>query len=180
VRFDVYRTYNLILVGRAVMNRVIRRPALSFATLALVLVGCGGDGGGDKAADSAANDEILAKLPAYPGATVHDKSVNPYFSDSGGQPLGHTTNVEYEVPPGTDPAAVAKFYSSRLPDWRCSEEREIPTRIPSGRRLPGQAFTNLHCRRGNAILGVNTDNLIGTTGPRYGYEVAVDHNDRTG
>jgi hypothetical protein len=38
---------------------------------------------------------------------------------------------------------------------------------------------NLHCRQGNAILGVNTDNLVGTRGPRYGYELAVDHNDRT-
>jgi hypothetical protein len=172
---------------------VIPRLALLLATLALALAGCGGGGGSDEAADSAANDAILAKLPTYPGATIHDKSVNPYFPEDGGgaQPLGHTTNVNYEVPSGIDPVAVVKFYSSRLePDWRCSVDEEVPIRLPSGspgspasrkpgRRLPGQAVVNLHCQRGNAILGVNTDNLVGTRGPRYGYELGVDHNDRT-
>ena len=169
---------------------MIPRLALLLATLALALAGCGGGGGSDKAADSAANDAILAKLPTYPGATSHDKSVNPYFPEDGGgaQPLGHTTNVDYEVPSGTDSVAVVKFYSSRLkPDWRCSEEREVPIRLPSGppgspasrkpgRRLPGQAVVNLHCRQGNATLGVDTDNLVGTTGPKHGYAVVVDHN----
>jgi hypothetical protein len=172
---------------------VIRRLALLLGTLVLALAGCGSGGGSDKAADAAANDAILAKLPTYPGATVHDKSVNPYFPEDGGgaEPLGHTTNVSYEVPPGTDPVAVVKFYSPRLkPDWRCSEERDVPIRLPSGppgspasrkpgRRLPGQATVDLQCRQGSAILRVDTDNLVGTRGPRYGYELAVDHNDRT-
>ena len=172
---------------------MIRRLVVPFAVLAFAVPGCGGGGGSDKAAGSAANDAIVAKLPTYPGATVHDKSVNPYFPEDGGgaEPLGHVTNVNYQVPPGTDPVAVAKFYSSRLePDWRCSVDREVPIRLPSGppgspasrkpgRRLPGQATIDLHCRRGNSILGVDTDNLVGTRGPRYGYELAVDHNDRT-
>ena len=162
----------------------------SMVLLAGWLAGCGG--GSDKAADSAANDAILAKLPTYPEARVHHKSVNPYYPEDGGgaDPLGHTTIVDYQVRPGTDPVAVVKFFSSRLkPDWRCSEERDVPIRLPSGppgtasrkpgRRLPGQATVDLQCKQGNAFLRVDTDNLVGTTGPRYGYEVAVDHNDRT-
>jgi hypothetical protein len=172
---------------------VIRRSAVPLAVLVVAFAGCGGGDGSDKAADSAANDAILAQLPTYPGAAVHKKKVYPYFPEDGGgaQPLGHSTNVDYEVPPGTDPVAVVKFYAPRLkPDWRCSVERDVPIRLPSGppgsqasrkpgRRLPGQATVDLHCRQGNAILWVDTDNLVGTTGPKYGYAVVVDHNDRT-
>jgi hypothetical protein len=135
------------------------------ALLALAGTVGGCEGGSDRTDDEAANDAILAELPRYPEAVVHDKSVNPYYSDSGGAPRGHTTNVNYRVPPGTNPVAVVRFYSSRLrPEWRCRSERE-------------DVFALLHCRRGRAILSVNTDNL-GATSPRY--ELVVDHDDRTG
>jgi hypothetical protein len=127
-----------------------------------VLAGCGE--GSSETDDAAANDAILSQLPTYPHAEIYDKSVNAYESEyvGGAEPLGHTTNVNYQVPEGTDPFALVRFYSSRLkPEWRC-------------RRAQGEPL--LHCRRGTAILGVNPDNL-GATPPRY--ELVVDHNDRT-
>jgi hypothetical protein len=143
--------------------------------LAAAPAGCGG--GSDKAEDTAANDAILSELPRHPHAKVYDKSVNPYYHEGDDGAFGHTTNVNYEVPEGTEPLAVVRFYLSRVePDWGCRTDREVPIRLPSGRRLPRQAIWLLHCRRGQAILGVNTDNIRAMP-PRY--ELVVDHNDRT-
>jgi hypothetical protein len=152
------------------------RASVAALLLAAAPAGCGG--GSDKAEDAAANDAILSELPTYPHAEVDDKSVNPYHREvGGGRVLGHTTNLNYEVPEGTEPRAVVRFYLSRVePDWRCRADREVPIRLPSGRRSPRQAIWLLHCRRGQAILGVNTDNIRAMP-PRY--ELAVDHNDRT-
>jgi hypothetical protein len=144
----------------------------------LLAAAAGGCGGSDEAEDAAANDAILSELPTYPHAELHDKSVNPYYrEDSGDHVLGHTTNVNYQVPEGTEPRAVVRFYRSRVePDWHCRTERDVPIRVPSGRRLPRQGIWLLDCRRGQAVLGVNTDNIRATP-PQY--ELVVDHHDRT-
>src|ERR671918_3206684 len=134
------------------------RASVVALLLAGAPAGCGGDS--DEADDAAANDAILSELPTYPHADVYDKSVNPYYQGDGGRVVGHTTNVNYEVPEGTQPRAVVTFYMSRMErDWHCRTDREVPIHVPSGRRLPRQAIWLLHCRRGQAILGVNTDNI---------------------
>jgi hypothetical protein len=138
--------------------------SLTLVLLTAVLAGCGD--GSSETDDAAANDAILSQLPTFPDAQIYDKSVNAYESEyvGGAEPLGHTTNVNYQVPEGTDPVALIKFYSSRLePEWRCRADTE-------------QDDPLLHCKRGTAILGVNPDNLAATP-PRY--ELVVDHNDRT-
>jgi hypothetical protein len=143
-------------------RRVRNASPLTLLLITSVLAGCGD--GSSETGDAAANDAILSQLPTYPHAQIYDKSVNAYQSEyvGGAEPLGHTTNVNYQVPEGTDPVALVRFYSSRLePEWRC--------RTAQGEPL-------LHCGRGTATLGVNPDNL-GATPPRY--ELVVDHNDRT-
>jgi hypothetical protein len=151
------------------------RASVAALLLAAAPAGCGG--ASDKAEDAAANDAIISELPTYPHAEVYDKSVNPYYRAGGGRVFGHTTNVNYQVPEGTQPRAVVRFYLSRVQrEWRCRTDREVPIRLPSVRRLPGQAIWLLHCWRGQAILGVNTDNIRAMP-PRY--ELVVDHNDRT-
>jgi hypothetical protein len=144
--------------------RVRRGFPLTLVLITGVLAGCGNES--SKTGDAGANDAILSQLPTYPHAQIHDKSVNAYESEyvGGGEPLGHTTNVNYQVPDGTDPVALIKFYSSRLePKWRCRPDT-------------AQDDPLLHCKRGTAILGINPDNL-GATPPRY--ELVIDHNDRT-
>jgi hypothetical protein len=116
------------------------RASVAALLLAAAPTGCGG--GSDTAEDAAANDAILSELPTYPHAQVYDKTVNPYYEEDGRGPvLGHTTNVNYEVPEGTEPRAVVRFYLSRIePEWRCRTERDVPIRILSGRRLPRQTY----------------------------------------
>jgi hypothetical protein len=154
------------------------RTRASVAVLWLGAASAGCSGSSDKAEDAAANDAILSELPTYPRAEVYDKTVNAYYREGGGgRVYGHTTNVNYEVPEGTEPQVVLRFYQSRVePQWRCRTERDVPIRLSSGRRLPRQAIWLLHCRRGQAILGINTDNIRAMP-PRY--ELVVDHNDRT-
>src|SRR5688572_16355169 len=154
----------------------MRRPSALAAVLFIagLLAGCGGES--RKTDDASANEAILSELPSYPPAKVDDKTVNPYYPEdgAGAAPLGHTTNVNYEVPKGTGQVVLARFYSSRLmPEWRCRTER-IPTYAvtpaapgtssnqTSSRPLPGQSLLLLHCSRGRAILSLNPDNLSST------------------
>ena len=171
----------------------MERPRNTFLLgLLLATMALSACGGSSKTEDAVANHAIISALPKYPDAQVYDQHTSAYYEDDGGLfsqgPLGHTTNVNYEVTEGTDQVALVNFYASRLqPDWSCRTERLGAVRLPSGppgsrssqqrgKPLPEDAVLILHCKRGSAIVGVNPDNL-GATPPRY--ELVVDHADRT-
>jgi len=81
--------------------------------LALALAGCGDDKPKTDTAYPAANTALLARVPAYPGATAPTTSSS---GDSGTQFAAR----DWTLPARTDPEAVLAWYVPRLQraGWR--------------------------------------------------------------
>ena len=143
----------------------MRRSRVLVLLVALTVAGCDGDADDDtndalQADDAVANERILSEVAVFPKAEAVETTVNPYFHEGETEPVGHTTNVTYEVPDGTQAETIMRFYTSELRDgWRCRGEEVL-----------------LSCKRGSSVVGLNLDNL-GATRPSF--ELVVDHDDRT-
>jgi hypothetical protein len=116
-----------------VVDRVF---ASGFIVLAIVfaLSGCGGADGHSEQIE--ANLAIWHALPTFPAAAFVTQGNEP--NQRGGEVVGYTTRINYEVPAGTTAEDVIAFYIGALDDeWmHCDADQEsvpidMPGRTPS-------------------------------------------------
>lgn len=109
----------------------------------------------------AANEAIFAELPMYPGAHVKSATSSEYRESESGPVAGYLTLYLLDVPPGTDPDAVAVLYKRKLrPEWTLVEEIDEP---------PSVAGPILGFHRDAARVGINLESWRGGV-----LEISVD------
>ena len=138
--------------------------AAAVSTLGVALLATALGYGVDRDRYVAANTEIFAELPHYPGARHTAMRSSAYHaSEAVWSPVaGYTTLAFYELPSDTDPDAVATFYERALtPEWTLVGRLTSP---------PDVAGPVLNFERGDASLSVNLESHRGGI-----LEIAIDH-----
>jgi hypothetical protein len=178
------------------VQRRLRHPglALSLGTLVIALAACGVDRGGYVAA----NEALLAEVPAYPDARQIEKTHNPYSPDNEFFPRtkGYTTNVTIRI--AASIREVHDFYLRELPPLGWTLVRRQPEGLSF--RQGAAIFvvmTTPPGPEGSVPIGTNRPATATVSGPAsgpgptappppevlvvryedrlYGFEIAVDH-----
>ncbi len=161
----------------------LRRLPAALACAALALAGavmsCAG--GTDSGSYVAANDDIWHALPVLPGASVKEKHDSPYYQDSGGSPIGYTTNITYTAPASTTANDVIQFYTDSLgSDWRHCDNNQQKVEVQPLGQTPGPIIGTTLGElfvRARAMVNVTTFGMSTTSGGTY--EIAIDGDVKT-
>lgn len=125
--------------------------------------------------DAAKNEKILEQLVPPPGARVVLKKSGTAYestSDITQRKIGYSTDLEYDVPKGTSPRAVAEHYAKQLRGWKRHEE-VIPCEEIGAGDVPKPCADLIidEFTKGNAHIALNLDSFDGA--PPWGYELAI-------
>jgi hypothetical protein len=146
------------------VKRVVVAVALAVAT------SCACGGGTNEYVE--ANERLLAELPVYPSAAETRITSASYVGEEGGEVLGYTTNVVYEVRPGTTARQVIEFYVRELQRTWSYELNQFPIFDTATGQETGNVLI-ADFTQGEAALQVNTDGIA--AGGEQTFELVVDH-----
>lgn len=140
----------------------MRALVVAAAVVVLCVAILGTTRGAERERYVAANETLFAELPTFPDARVTSTTSSGYRESESSPVVGYLTLYLLDLPPGTDPDAVAAFYKrALLPEWTLVEEIDQP---------PYAAGPILGFRRGDAGVGINLESWRGGV-----LEIPVDH-----
>jgi hypothetical protein len=114
----------------------------------------------------AENNELIATLPLFPGASEASRTTAAYAHGDSGPADGYGTRVTFRVPPGTTPDDVVGFYSRALPNWAV----EV-TRVPCGAECE---IVNAGFRQGDYLITLGTANLTIDDESQFSFDLYAD------
>lgn len=122
----------------------------------------------------AANEEIAAELPVYPGAVEVGREHFDYSRNESFWTAGWETQVHYRLPEDVTAEDVTAYFEERAtPDW----DRGVPEYIGRHRQLL------VMCRGGTTAFGEGADRVVvlaDDVASLSTYSVSIDHHYKPG
>lgn len=118
--------------------------------MSLLVPGCGST---ERDTYVKANEALLHELPMFPRSIEVDRSSAEVRTEEEGPVAGYTTTVSFELPRGTTPREVERFYRRRLEadGWMLQERENGRGPVLVYRRGPAIAVVNLESWRGGIL-----------------------------